>query len=294
MKKIICLLLALLLVFPLIASCGGGDDSGETAKTTKKANVTKATSGGDETQPTESADAYVFPNVNMNGDEIFIMERWFGYGKPTIDFTGEVINPPDDEYTATSVNVAKTEVIKEVQNKLNCKITGEIYTGDNIVATLREKVIKDVQSGTAEYDILFESYYYYSPYIKSGFLYDLNKLEGFINDMKLTTPWQTFGQLIVEHLALPQAEMPFYNGKSRRKAEKLYRRIMEEGNFNRQSSFKQHRPKHNKLLRKAHAFLGIFIDAFHLATIFPDVAFREMRTELKLGFGKMHTHNKAH
>ena len=123
---------------------------------------------------------------------------------------------------------------------------------------------------------------------------DLNKLEGFINDMKLTTPWQTFGQLIVEHLALPQAEMPFYNGKSRRKAEKLYRRIMEEGNFNRQSSFKQHRPKHNKLLRKAHAFLGIFIDAFHLATIFPDVAFREMRTELKLGFGKMHSHNKTH
>ncbi|MBQ7646498.1 MAG: extracellular solute-binding protein [Clostridia bacterium] len=185
MKKIVCLLLALLVVLPMIASCGGSDDP-KTTTTAKSADTTKAATPSGETQGTQSGEttpsgkeeAYVWPSIDMGGEEFFIMERWFGYGKPSIDFTGEVLYLEPEDGSITPVNVAKKEVIEEVQKKFNCKIKGEMYTGENIVATMREKVFKDITSGAAEYDMVFESYYYYAPYIKDGYLYDLTRLDG--------------------------------------------------------------------------------------------------------------------
>ena len=185
MKKILCLLLALIVVFPMIASCGGNDDP----KTTTTAAENKPTdakptdkdptgSKSTEAKPSEQQSAYVFPDIDMKGEQVYILERWFGYGVETIDFSGEVLYRENEDGTMTAVNVAKKEVIEEVQKKLNCKITGEMYNGDNAVASMREKVFKDITSGAAEYNLLFESYYYYAPYIKDGYLYDLTRIEG--------------------------------------------------------------------------------------------------------------------
>jgi len=114
---------------------------------------------------------------------------------------------------------------------------------------------------------------------------DIEKLNRWLTDMHLMKPWQTFGYLWVNDLGLPETEMPFYDARCQRRAHKLYSCIMEEGNFRRKRSFKYNRPK-RKLWQKLHAFICIFIDGFHTAKVFPDVAFREMRTALQLGLRK--------
>jgi hypothetical protein len=114
---------------------------------------------------------------------------------------------------------------------------------------------------------------------------DLDKLGQWLGSMKLMKPWQTFGYLMVDRLGLPNAEMPFYDNTCRRKAERLYRQIMKEGNFKRANSFKRKKPK-RRFWHKAHAFLCVFVDFFHRMWVFPSHAFREMVTSIKAGFGK--------
>lgn len=114
---------------------------------------------------------------------------------------------------------------------------------------------------------------------------DLDKLQQWLDSMHLMEPWQAFGWLMVENLGLPEEEMPFYNSSSRSTAQKLYIRIMAEGNFRRRSRFKQRTP-HTRLAKKAHSFIGVFVDFFQLASIFPLQSRIEMRTKLKQAFSK--------
>lgn len=114
---------------------------------------------------------------------------------------------------------------------------------------------------------------------------DLEKLCQWINAMHLMQPWQAFGCLMVEHLGLPKDEMPFYGSTRRQTVQRLYGLVMETGNFSRNNRFKSRRPK-NRLMRKMHAFLSIFVDFFYRARVFPTVAFREMRASFKEAFSK--------
>ena len=114
---------------------------------------------------------------------------------------------------------------------------------------------------------------------------DLDKLRQWLTTMHLMRPWQAFGYLMVEHLGLPEAEMPFYDTSVRRTAQRLYRNVMEAGNFSRNSKFKQRHPK-NKLARKIHAFIGIFVDFFYRVRVFPSVAFREMLVSFQFAWRK--------
>ena len=115
---------------------------------------------------------------------------------------------------------------------------------------------------------------------------DTDKLHRWLTDMHLMQPWQTFGWLMVNELGLPEAEMPFFDASCRRRAHKLHRRIMEEGNFKRKSGFRQHKPRKAGLTRKVHALVLIFVDFFHIAKVFPDAAFRGMRVALKTSLKK--------
>lgn len=114
---------------------------------------------------------------------------------------------------------------------------------------------------------------------------DVDKLKQWLSSMHIMKPWQTFGYLMVNTLGLPESEMPFYDRRCRRKAQKLNRRVMREGNFRRRSRFKHIKPK-RRLFHKIHAFFGVFVDFFHRARIFPASAFREMRISLRMGMGK--------
>ena len=115
---------------------------------------------------------------------------------------------------------------------------------------------------------------------------DTGKLLRWITDMHLMQPWQTFGWLMVNELGLPEAEMPFFDASCRRRAQKLHRRIMEEGNFKRKNSFRRRKPREGGLGRKLHSFVLIFVDFFHIAKVFPDAAFRGMRAAFKASLKK--------
>lgn len=114
---------------------------------------------------------------------------------------------------------------------------------------------------------------------------DLERLRQWLDSMHLMKPWQAFGYLLVDCLALPKEEMPFYDASCRRTARRLYRNVMEMGNFKRVSRFKQRVPK-RCLWHKIHSFFGVFVDFFYRARVFPSVAFRELRTSLKTAIGK--------
>lgn len=114
---------------------------------------------------------------------------------------------------------------------------------------------------------------------------DCDKLYRWLVAMHLLKPWQTFGSLMVDYLGLPETEMPFRKTLNRRRARKLFDRIMAEGNFRRPNRFKRNKPQ-GTMMRKLHAFIGIFVDFFQLADVFPGQAFREMHTALKAGLRK--------
>lgn len=114
---------------------------------------------------------------------------------------------------------------------------------------------------------------------------DRDKLHQWLVAMHLLKPWQAFGYLMVACLGLPEAEMPFYEPGCRRTAHRLYRRIMEEGNFKRKRRFKKNRPK-KRWQQKIHAFICLHIDFFHLLRVFPSVAFRQLRISLRYAFAK--------
>ena len=115
---------------------------------------------------------------------------------------------------------------------------------------------------------------------------NVEQLRHDLDALQLMRIWQTFGYLIVHQLGLPEAEMPFYNAKMRRKALKLYDHIMEEGNFRRDQKFKDKRPK-AYFLRKVHTFACILLDFWRMVWVFPDVAFNELRGSIKRGFVKV-------
>lgn len=115
---------------------------------------------------------------------------------------------------------------------------------------------------------------------------DKEKLSRWLNSMHLMKPWQTFGYLLVNYVGLPDTEMPLYDASLRCKAQRLYKLIMKEGNFKRKSSFKKKKPRHH-FWRKVHSFIGVFVDFFRRAQVFPVAAFREMIASLRFAFGKM-------
>ena len=114
---------------------------------------------------------------------------------------------------------------------------------------------------------------------------DLEKLREWFSSMHLMQPWQTFGFLLVDCLGLPQTELPFFDASCRRRARIVYKRVMKDGNFKRERSFRLNRPK-KRLWQKLHAFICTFIDFFHLVGVFPKSAFHELKISLKQGFKK--------
>ena len=64
-----------------------------------------------------------------------------------------------------------------------------------------------------------------------------------LTDMKLVKPWQTFGCIAVDVLGLPEEEYPFYDPRYRKKALKVLKVIMSEGNFGKEYLKTFNRPK---------------------------------------------------
>ncbi|MBQ3081354.1 MAG: hypothetical protein IJC49_02770 [Clostridia bacterium] len=176
MRKYLCLLMALLMVVACFAACGG-DNGGDTSK-----NESKVESGNETSkeEPNNSESDVVYHDMlpeatDMGGREFNILQRWFGYGKETIDFQGEVIwDQTDEDGTMSNINLAKRQVLEAVQKDYNCTIVGEMST--DTAGNIRTFIQEDILSGAPTIDFCFETYYYYYSFIENGYLVDLKTL----------------------------------------------------------------------------------------------------------------------
>lgn len=105
---------------------------------------------------------------------------------------------------------------------------------------------------------------------------DVAKLELWLKEMDLLDIWRVFGCMVVRHLGLPAEEMPFYDERLHRRADRLLTYMLREGN---NFDFKYGRSE-NPLLRKTATFRYIHRKLFRLLPIFPAVALRTYRHEL--------------
>jgi len=128
MKKYLSLLLALIMVVACFAACGGdngGDDSKTESQTESSADTSK-----DNASDNSDGEKVIYHDMlpeatDMGGREFNILQRWFGYGKESIDFQGEVIwDDSDESGTMSNINLAKRQVLEAVQKDYNCKIVG--------------------------------------------------------------------------------------------------------------------------------------------------------------------------
>ncbi len=111
-------------------------------------------------------------------------------------------------------------------------------------------------------------------------------LRKILTDMKLVTPWQTFGCIVVDVLGLPENEFPFYNPKCRKKAFKVLKRILKEGNFGKQTEFVR-RPNRGYLRDKFHSFKCYVKRYFGMLPLFPSHVLRTFAHSVFGGFGRV-------
>ncbi len=155
MKKFFATAIILLMLLPLLVSC-------------------KTTTPG--TEEASKADENAITVKDMNGREVKILCWHFGYNsKSILGFTGEVITNVENEEDYGSVDVAKSKMRAKVEEKFNCKITGEVVGGDQ--ASFTNRIRNMVQSGVQDFDIVFDNIQYLTPFISSNILYDLNTIQ---------------------------------------------------------------------------------------------------------------------
>ncbi len=171
MKKVLCALLALIMVTACFAACGGNEEGNSS-----QSDVIGEYESGTESTGEKITYADKLPAAeDMGGREFYVYQRKFGSGKVTIDFQGEVIWEETEDGELTNINKAKYDVVEEVQKKYNCTITGEIVDTSS-AAEVRTAIQEDIVGGTAEYDFCFETYYYYYQFALDGMLVNLHDL----------------------------------------------------------------------------------------------------------------------
>lgn len=102
---------------------------------------------------------------------------------------------------------------------------------------------------------------------------DMENLGNNLKTLRLLEAWKVFGYVAVDALGLPSEEMPFFDPKVKKRASRLERIILSEGNFGRHSIFRRNRKKQTKTHRKLSTFARIHVRTWQLFGIFPKMAF---------------------
>lgn len=97
---------------------------------------------------------------------------------------------------------------------------------------------------------------------------NLDYLADVLNKMKLMKEWQVFAYIAVNTLGLPSEEMPFYDPKYKKGADKVLELIMQEGNFGYENQKGYQRPK-GYFAGKWYSFKKSFSRNLKVLHIFP-------------------------
>lgn len=115
---------------------------------------------------------------------------------------------------------------------------------------------------------------------------NLDYLSDVLCKMKLMKEWQVFGYIAVNTLGLPADEMPFYDPKYKKTAEKVLELIMLEGNFGKENMKGYKRPK-GYVAGKWYSFKKRFGRNFRVLRIFPKESMRHMAKVIFVGLAVM-------
>lgn len=115
---------------------------------------------------------------------------------------------------------------------------------------------------------------------------DRARLRPMLDAFGLMRPWQLFGALAVKHLGLPKEEMPFFDPRFVRKARRLLRVILKEGNFGRSTTLRQHHTRRRGLSRRLTTLLSIQVRSWRIFTLLPDVGLHLWKQKMKGGLNK--------
>ena len=102
---------------------------------------------------------------------------------------------------------------------------------------------------------------------------DLENLKAILEGMDMMHPWQVFGTVLVKYLGFPQQDFPFYEVSE--KADKVFARIMKEGNFGKETSYYKGRSS-NVLMTKLNSLRFHVARAVSMMTLFPKQELRHL------------------
>ena len=115
---------------------------------------------------------------------------------------------------------------------------------------------------------------------------NLDYLSDVLGKMRLVKEWQVFGYIAVNTLGLPADEMPFYEPKYKKTAEKVLELIMLEGNFGMENRKDYKRPK-GYVAGKWYSFKRRFGRNLRVLSIFPMESLRHITKVFICGIGVM-------
>ena len=115
---------------------------------------------------------------------------------------------------------------------------------------------------------------------------DMDSLREILSRLDMMKPWQAFGCVLVKYLGMPADLFPFYDSSQEHKAEKILRRLLDEGNFGQQRDVNKKRGA-NYLLNKTRAVLAHIGRTFGLFFLFPRHSFRQIWHTISSGFAQV-------
>lgn len=115
---------------------------------------------------------------------------------------------------------------------------------------------------------------------------DRDSLKDTLVRLDMLEPWQAFGCVLVTYLGMPAEDFPFYDASQQWKAEKIVRRILEEGNFGKERDVYKKRGK-IYLINKTWAMLAHICRSFGFLFLFPRHSFRQIWHTISGGFAKV-------
>lgn len=189
MKKCVCALIALIMSVSVLTACNNGDGVGNESK--NQENESAAVSGSVSDESSEASEdgnkpyGWNLPVRDMDNREFRVLCREFGAGSASIlGFNGEVIQRPDfDEQTADMVDIEKYRVRREIEDRYNCTITGELSSASQ--GDFNNIVKSCVLTGEPHYDMVFDAYGFMYTIIAEDMYADIAS----IDSIDFSNPW---------------------------------------------------------------------------------------------------------
>ena len=115
---------------------------------------------------------------------------------------------------------------------------------------------------------------------------DMRSLNTTLQRLDMLKPWQAFGCMLVKYFGMPAEAFPFYDPAQESKADKIVKRLLDEGNFGKERDVYKKRGK-IYLINKTWAMLAHIGRSLGLLFLFPRHSFRQIWHTISNGFAQV-------